>query len=718
MTAIQPPLTPRRRRARVALFVVMGVVVVLAAVAAVCEQQGWPFLAGPTERWFSQRLGRGIHLREAASSDPAMPFALHLWGGVRVQSPWLQIDGPSWRAQPPTLTARDVNLHLRYADLLAARSSRTLAVAEVSAAQLDLNLLRREDGSASWQFGAQADGDLPQPIHVEPQMLVVGKGRVVVDDALNQLQLDSRFALTDHGLVASAEGRHQGLPVKASLSSDSVMPWISAVADGPGSAVALRLSVGRASLSFDGRANDLMGSQQLAGQYRVTGPSLADVGRPLRLTLPTTRAFAMQGRLAHHAQTWSTVVDTASIGRSRLSGEFTFNAPPHAVTTLAGRLHGQVVWLEDLGPAIGVPTTPDIGVPIPPVPAKALPTDALPANEVRAPAVQAKAVGSAAVRATSVPATATRVLPVRRFDLQALRKMNANVLIDVHRLETGWPRVQAIAPLHTHLTLADGVLSFNDLDASLAQGRLQGRLILDGRTEPAPWQTHLSATGLRLEQWIAQPRANGAPPYASGLLQARIDLQGVGYSTAQMLASADGRMLVNWSQGKVSELALEVIGLDIAQALGVMLRGDQALPVNCGGADLVVKQGRIEPRVMLIDTAESTIWVDGSMSLANEQLALVAHVAPKDFSLLSLRTPVHIDGTLASPKVSFEKPPMLRRLVPAVLLAAVVPVAALVPLADSGDANMTAAIASCMALAKRNSAPAKAVTTNPSPSRR
>ena len=718
MTALAQPPTPRHSRARTAALVGLGVVALLTALAAVCEQQGWPFLARPTERWFSQRLGRDVHLREAASSDAAMPFALHLWGGVRVQSPWLQIDGPSWRAQPPTLTARDVNLHLRYADLLASRSSQVLAVAELSAAQLDLNLLRREDGSASWQFGAQADGDLPQPIHVQPQMLAVGQGHVVVDDALNQLQLDSRFALTDHGLVASGDGRYQGLPVKASLNSDSVLPWISSVAEGPGSAVALRLNVGRATLSFDGRANDLLGSRRLTGQYRVTGPSLADVGRPLRLTLPTTRVFAMQGRVAHDGQTWSTVVDNASIGRSRLSGEFTFVAPPHAVTTLAGRLHGQVVWLEDLGPAIGVPTTPAVSVPIPPVTANVSSANAAPATAVQARVVQAKAVGPATARAAPASAPASHVLPVRRFDLQALRKMNANVLIDMQRLETGSPRVQAIAPLHAHLTLADGVLTLNDLDASLAQGRLQGRLVLDGRTAPAPWQTQLSATGLRLEQWISQPRANGAPPYASGLLHSRIDLHGVGYSTAEMLASADGRMQVNWSQGKVSQLALEAIGVDIAQALGVMLRGDQALPVNCGGADLVVKQGRIEPRVMLIDTAESTIWVDGSMSLANEQLALVAHVAPKDFSLLSLRTPVHIDGTLASPKLTLEKAPMLRRLVPAVLLAALNPFAAIIPLADSGDPNMTAAIASCLALAKRSSASDHALAANPTPPRR
>ena len=710
MTTLAKPPTPRRSRARVAALVGLGVVALLTAVAAVCEQQGWPFLAGPTERWFSQRLGRGVHLREAASSDQATPFALHLWGGVRVQSPWLQIDGPSWSPQQPTLTARDVNLHLRYSDLLASRSSQMLAVAEVSAAQLDLNLLRREDGSASWQFGVASDGDLPQPMHVQPQMLAVGQGHVVVDDALNQLQLDSRFALTDHGLVASADGRHQGLPVKASLNSDSVLPWISQAADGPGASVALRLSVGRARLSFDGRANDLMGSQKLAGQYHVSGPSLADVGRPLRLTLPTTRAFAMQGRVVHHGQTWSTVVDSASIGRSRLSGEFSFDAPPHAVTTLAGRLHGQVVWLEDLGPAIGVPITP--------VPANALPAKAAAATAAQAKVVQAKAAGPATARAASVSVPAPRVLPVRRFDLQALRKMNANVLIDVQRLETGSPRVQAIAPLHTHLTLADGVLSFNDLDASLAQGRLQGHLVLDGRTAPAKWQTQLSATGLRLEQWISQPRANAAPPYASGLLQSRVDLHGVGYSTAEMLATADGRMLLNWSQGKVSQLALEVIGVDIAQALGVILRGDQALPVNCGAADLVVKHGRIEPRVMLVDTAESTIWVDGSMSLANEQLALVVHVAPKDFSLLALRTPVHIDGTLSSPTLTLEKPPMLRRLVPAVLLAALNPLAAIVPLADTGDANMTAAIASCQALARRTSAPARAVATNPTTSRR
>lgn len=236
----------------------------------------------------------------------------------------------------------------------------------------------------------------------------------------------------------------------------------------------------------------------------------------------------------------------------------------------------------------------------------------------------------------------------------------------------------------------------------MAQGDLRGHVQLDGRPVLARWEVDLTGTGLQLEEWIRPLRRANAPPYASGRIGAMLSLRGEGRSSAELLASADGRLVLSWAQGSVSHLAVEMAGIDVAQSLGVLLRGDDALPVHCGAGDLVIKDGRITPRVLLVDTRDSTLWVNGSLSLADEKLQLVARVEPKDWSPLALRTPVHIDGSFAQPVVSIEKGPLARRAVPAALLAMVQPLAALLPLIDRGDPKKAEAqIKECRAVVAR-----------------
>jgi uncharacterized protein involved in outer membrane biogenesis len=392
-----------------------------------------------------------------------------------------------------------------------------------------------------------------------------------------------------------------------------------------------------------------LGQPALLGRYTLQGPSLAAVGKALGLTLPTTAAFEMSGSLAREGPLWSTVVDRASIGQSRLDGALQYDMRRAPLPRLSGRLHARALALADLGPAIGTPTADQ-------------------PKQVRA---------------------AGRVLPDRSFDLPALRAMDANVLLRLDRLDFGTSALQSAAPLNGHLTLTQGVLRLGELDARIAQGRIRGHIELDGRVTPARWNTALEGQGLRLEQWIRAVQRPQQPPYASGLLSGTVRLSGQGRSTAELLASADGRIGLHWSQGRLSHLAVEAAGLDIAQGLGVLVRGDDALPVSCGLADLAVRDGRVVPSAFVVDTRDSRLWLEGSLSLADERLALLARVQPKDFSPLTLRAPLHIGGTLGQPALALDKGAVASRAVPAALLAMVHPLAALLPLLDPGEPGPT-----------------------------
>ncbi|MEO7116676.1 MAG: AsmA-like C-terminal region-containing protein, partial [Caldimonas sp.] len=178
-----------------------------------------------------------------------------------------------------------------------------------------------------------------------------------------------------------------------------------------------------------------------------------------------------------------------------------------------------------------------------------------------------------------------------------------------------------------------------------------------------------------------------------------------GRSTAEILGSLDGDIRVHLRDAAISHLAIEAAGLDVAQALGVMIKGDKPLKIACNVADLDVKNGVAKPKVFVINTDVTTVWIDGTVSLRDESLDLRAVVSPKNFSPLTLRTPVHVRGTLGDPKVSLELGKLAGKVGAAALLALLNPLAAIIPFIDPGAKDRAQkADSDCAALARTSGA--------------
>jgi uncharacterized protein involved in outer membrane biogenesis len=299
-------------------------------------------------------------------------------------------------------------------------------------------------------------------------------------------------------------------------------------------------------------------------------------------------------------------------------------------------------------------------------------------------------------------------LPNRPFDLAAMRVMDANVLIDIQQVDLNSRLLQPLQPLSAHLQLQAGLLTLQNMVARTAQGQVQGDLSLDGRADEALWKTDLHWSGVQLDHWLRQTRDKGQPPYISGQLQGQAQLQGKGRSTAEILASLQGQLRMDLRNGAVSHLGVELLGLDLARSLGVWIKGDDALPVSCAVADLAAAGGVFRPKVMVVDTDNSTVWTEGSLSLASETMDLRLVVSPKDFSPLALRTPIRVSGSFSQPDVSLEKGPLGLKAAGAVLLGLINPFAALIPLMDLGDSDKAQqGAAGCQGLRQRAAALAK-----------
>lgn len=669
-------MSPRRSRWSAA----GGLLLALAVGFAVGERLGWPFLAGPLERNASQLLQRTVSL--SADTPPGgtapTPLRVQFLGGLRLSAPQLWIAAPDWSAAPHLLQAHDVQLELRYGDLWRASRGKPLRIRLLQATSLDAVLQRRDDGRASWQLGAPAAPDRitapPLPV-VETLLVPIGQ-LTVIDEPLD-LALDARFSLVDgtapapppgsaspaapaNRLQVSASGRFGEFPVQLEGASNGLLPWLTEGA--PAAPLTLKASVGQALFEFKGTVGDRSPAGGLRGRYTLRGPSLAAVGDPFGVTLPTTAAFRTSGRLVQHPGQWQVLVDEATVGASQLTGAFTYTTGGR-VPLLAGRLGGRRLLLADLAPAVGV--TP--GAPV---------------------------RGGRLHKA--------KVLPDRPFDLAALRVMDANVLVTIAEVDLNHPRLVPLRPLRGHLQLTGGVLRLVDLDARTGQGRLRGDVLLDGRGDEALWQARLAWNGVQLEQWIQQPRARHAPPYIAGRLKGNADLTGQGRSTAGILASLSGQVHTDLRGGAVSHLAMEAGGLDLAESLGVWIQGDDALTVHCAVASLVAERGVFRPQLMVLDTDDSTVLVDGTLSLATETMDLRAVVTPKDFSLLALRAPLTVRGSFTAPVVGVDRGALARKAAAAVVLAFINPLAALIPLIDPGDAEEAARAASgCQPLVQR-----------------
>ena len=429
--------------------------------------------------------------------------------------------------------------------------------------------------------------------------------------------------------------------------------------------------VGRARITFRGTAANPVHLSELRGAFNVAGPSLASVGDPLGVTLPTTGPFETQGFLTKEGDLWKAVVSRATIGQSRLAGSFTYDRRP-AVPLLAGRLTGPRLLLKDLGPAVGTRTPAEV------------------------------AASAAAARERERRAAATgHVLPDRRFDLPSLRAMNANVVVDIRHADLGSALLEPLEPLRAHLRVDGGVLTLADVEARTAQGTLVGALALDGREPVAHWNADVRLTGVQLSRWLHQARKD-APPYITGRLDGRLKVTGSGRSTAEILGSLSGDIAFHIRNGTLSHLVVEAAGLDVAQALGMIVKGDESLRILCNAIDLKVEKGVARPRVFVIDTHDSTVWVEGAVSLAQETLDLKAVVSPKDFSPFTARTPIHVEGTFAQPSISVEASKVGAKVGAAALLALVNPLAAVIPFIDPGaDDDAKREAAECASLGKR-----------------
>ena len=130
---------------------------------------------------------------------------------------------------------------------------------------------------------------------------------------------------------------------------------------------------------------------------------------------------------------------------------------------------------------------------------------------------------------------------------------------------------------------------------------------------------------------------------------------------------------------------IELAGLDIAEALGFAVKGDEPIPIRCIVADLPAQQGVFTTRTLIFDTTDTIIQGNGTINMREETADLTMTPIPKDFSPLSVRSPIRIQDTFADPSI-FTDPARLgvNTTIKKIVNAVLTPVIGLLPPIDEG----------------------------------
>lgn len=652
------------RLSRPVRFLLLALGALLIAII-VCEILGWPFLRAPAQRFMAQQLERQVRLDA--------PFKVHFFGGIRLQVGGLWISAPAGFDAPYLVDAKNISLALRYSDIIGKDAADPLRIKSLRVNQIDAHLIRNQDGDATWQF-KKDESKAPTPFP-RIETLDVRDGSAVVRDALNMADIQLTFN-SQEGAASSkaashvkAKGKFRDHPLNGEISTNGLLPIASQGKDTPPVASKGWVDYGGLRVDFDGSVSDLFGNRKINAKFQAKGPSLDLVGDLFHIALPRTTAFKLAGNVRKQDELLAVTINSAHIGSSDLTAQFKYDARPK-IPLLAGDLKGKRFVLADLFPAFGAGGQAD---------------------------------------GTKAKERAGLIIPNRPINLPTLNRFDVDIKVNLDTVDLGNAFRRPIAPFKAHLTLDAGNLSLAKIYARTADGTLSGTIAVDAHkfteevasqkkieTAALPtWRIDLNWKDINLEKWLqvsqdrkeqAKKEGKNVPDaYITGILNGQTKLSGKGQSTAELASSLNGDISTHVQNGSISHLIVEVLGLDVAQGLGLLIKGDQNLPMQCAVIDLKSRQGIITPNVALIDTPVTVVLADGKISMAKEALDLRLVAKPKNVSPLTVRSPINITGTFANPKVRPEAAPIAARVLGSIALAFINPLAAILPFIDPGS---------------------------------
>jgi AsmA family protein len=526
-----------------------------------------------------------------------------------------------------------------------------LLLPEVSLEDAEVNLELDAEGRKNWVLD---DKEQKKDSRIVIQRLTVDHGVLGYDDATRDHSLLTELSTDEGGVGFRIEGFYSGLPMKAAGYGGPVLQLRD-----PDDGYPLKgeAQIGDTAFKLDGQLTELLGLRGMDMKIQVSGKSMDQLYQIIHVAFPRTSAYTTSGRLVREGGVTRYEKFSGKVGESDITGTLTVDNNGER-PFMQGELVSKVLNLADLGPLVGT-------------------------NRPRK----------------------TGVLPDAPFDPGRWGSVDADVKLRAGTIRR--PEQLPLEDLSARIQMRDRVLTLNPLEFGIAGGKIAGPIRLDGSKETIRADTALRVQKLQLAKLFPTIKQNQA---SFGDIGGLIELKGHGNSVGQMLGSADGKIGLFIDDGKVSAFLMQLAAMDLWNVARVKLSGDKPIELRCAIADFSVKDGLMQTNVFVFDTSAVVIKGEGTIDLGSEEMDLKLAPKPKEKSLASLNSPLYIRGTFLQPAISPDVGRMAAKGLGALVMGALNPVLALLPLINEGagkDSNCAKLIAEVAESNKQAQAKAK-----------
>jgi AsmA family protein len=666
------PSAPRASRP-LWLKVLVGVLVALALLVLLVVFFPWDVLRGPLNRYVSEKTGRQFEITRRLD--------VKVGRTTRILADGIQFANPEWAKDPYLVKAEGGEIQV---ELLTYIFRRRIVMPRIELRQPQLGLQIEADGRRSWALGR----DSADPANVpEIGALVVDKGSVHYvatehgADIHTDFAIDGPLSLPSRSGAPTAESASQPTVAEMPLSFTSKGTWeketftakgrtgnvlfLSAPLQNP-FPLEIDAAAGATTLRARGAIASLATLDGANAVFDLKGRNLSDLYKLVGVVLPSTPQYTLHGQVTKRGESWQVKDIRGKLGNTDLAGELAFDRA-QKVPHLAGKLKSNWLDFADLAPLIGMPEQPK-----------------KPVQKVAQ--VEEKTGLLGRTKKPKAPRDPNRkVLPHTKLDLARLKAMNSEVSYSAAKVTNAGNL--PLDRLSVNVRLRSGVLDLDSMNLGIAGGTVAGRMLIDSHSNPAVAEVRLNARSLELSRMFKDVNLTRT---SFGKIHGDIELSGRGNSVGQMLATSSGNFALLMGKGQISNLLLEIAGLDGGEIIKFLLRGDSNVGVRCAATAFDVKNGLMTSRALMLDTVDTVVYGQGTVNFANEAMDLYFRPYPKDTSILSLRSPLKVTGTLGAPQAGPDKGALAGRAGLALALGAINPLLALAATIETGpgeDAN-------------------------------
>ena len=619
----------------------------------------WNWFRHPLERYISDRTQRTFTISD-------LHVRLGLTPTIRMRD--VYFSNTDWSKEDAMARIETLEFSVSLRDL-----PEKIFIPRVALTKPDLIFERLQDGQRNWTLKPPSKTNEPSNLRIGT--LSVDEGRLRYLDHGQPFDIDVQAETFDPSKLEQVKdakakpendrystryvfkGKYHGASFSGRALSGEVLSFQESGVPFP---LKGDLVAGTTKVSVEGTIADAANISAIDTQLKIQGQTLANLYPFLLLPLPASPPYLLQGHLVLQGNRYAMDDLNGKIGSTDVRGSASYvDKQPRPLLT--ADLRSNNLQVADLGPLIGVQTKSSGGKP---------------------PLTQAQTNTKAAAAANGARVDPTHILPAGTFDGSRLQKIDADVTLVATKLLVPKDTIDLpLESMNASLHLHDGVLKMSPLEFGFAGGKMTSEITLDARKPVISTDAKVDFRGIRIDRLTP---ADSKLAQGAGLVGASLQIAGRGNSIADAAANANGKLSAAISNGRVSNLLDAASGLNGGKVIQLLAGGDKTISVNCGGLAFDITDGMGKSKLFVVDTEQTQILGDGNFNLKSETFDITLTPKPKSVGILSLRTPVRLYGRFNQADYELHKGPLLARAGGAVALLTLAPIAALLPLIETG----------------------------------